>query len=68
MDLFQRQGDLWQRSFEEHQEYAYGQQELTEYLKAVGFSRIAVYGDRTLESPQPGAQRIYFKARKGIRL
>lgn len=68
MDLFQRQGNLWQRSFEEHQEYAYGQQELTEYLKAAGFSRIAVYGDRTLEPPRPGAQRIYFKARKGIRL
>lgn len=65
MDLFQRQGEIWRRSFEEHQEYAYTAQQLTEYLKAAGFTRIRVYGDGKLEAPEEGEQRIYFSARKG---
>lgn len=65
MDLFQRRGHLWQRSFEEHREYAYSQEQLTGYLKQAGFTGIRVYGDRTFASPGPDEQRIYFKARKG---
>ena len=65
MDLFQRQGRLWRRSFEEHREYAYSTEQLTGYLKAAGFTNIRVYGDRRLEPPRSGEQRIYFKARKG---
>jgi allantoicase len=67
MDLFQRQGNVWHRSFEEHREYAYSQAQLTTYLRDAGFMRIRVYGDRRLAAPQPGEQRIYFSARKGIR-
>ena len=65
MDLFQRHGDVWHRSFEEHREYAYSAVQLREYLKAAGFSRIEVYADRLFEAPREGEQRIYFKARKG---
>lgn len=65
MDLFQRQGNLWQRSFEEHREYAYSQEQLVGYLKDAGFCGIAVYGDRHLQPPEEGEQRIYIKARKG---
>lgn len=65
MDLFQRQGNLWQRSFEEHREYAYSQEQLVGYLKDAGFGGIAVYGDRRLQPPEEGEQRIYIKARKG---
>ena len=65
MDLFQRQGNVWHRSFEEHREYAYSREQLTEYLKAAGFTQIEVYGDRRFEEPRDGEQRIYFKARKG---
>ena len=65
MDLFQRQGKIWHRSFEEHREYAYSQAQLTEYLKAAGFTHIEVYADRLFEAPRAGEQRIYFKARKG---
>ena len=65
MDLFQRQGNLWQRSFEEHREYAYSAQQLTAYLKSAGFTSIAVYGDRKFAAPEAGEQRIYLKARKG---
>lgn len=67
MDLFQRQGTLWQRSSEVHEEYAYSAQQLKEYLKEAGFTHIRVYGDRRMEAPREGEQRIYIKARKGKR-
>ena len=65
MDLFQRSGDVWHRSFEEHREYAYSAEQLTGYLKAAGFTHIEVYADRRFEAPAEGEQRIYIKARKG---
>lgn len=65
MDLFQRRGKTWERSFEEHREYAYSRQQLTDYLKAAGFTSIQVYADRTFCPPREGEQRIYFSARKG---
>ena len=65
MDLFQRTGKLWERSFEEHCEYAYSAEQLVSYLMEAGFTNIAVYGDRRMETPKPGEQRIYLKARKG---
>lgn len=66
MDLFQRQGRLWRRSFEEHREYAYSAETLVGYLKQAGFARITVYGDRRMGPPEVGEQRVYIKARKGI--
>ena len=65
MDLFQRQGKTWVRSYEEHREYAYSEQQLCSYLKAAGFTHIEVYADRRFEAPAAGEQRIYLKARKG---
>lgn len=65
MDLFQRNGQMWTRSFEEHQEYAYSAQQLVGFLKDAGFTSIRVYGDRRFAAPEAGEQRIYIKARKG---
>lgn len=65
MDLFQRTGSVWQRSFEEHREYAYSAEQLTGYLRDAGFTSIAVYADRHFTDPAPEEQRIYIKARKG---
>ena len=65
MDLFQREGEVWHRSFEEHREYAYSAEQLVGYLKDAGFTGIEVYADRLFEAPGPGEQRIYLKARKG---
>ena len=65
MDLFQRDGDVWHRAFEEHREYAYSIPQITEFLKAAGFTRIRVYADGNLEAPREGEQRVYFSARKG---
>ncbi len=68
MDLFQRRGGLWERSFEEHREYAYSREQLTAYLKEAGFTHIQVFADRRFQAPGEGEQRIYFKARKGKRV
>ena len=65
MDLFQRNGSHWNRSYEEHCEYAYSAEQLTGYLRQAGFTSIEVYADRKLEAPKQGEQRIYIKARKG---
>ena len=65
MDLFQRRGATWERSYEEHLEYAYTQEELTAWLKEAGFTHIEVFADRQLCPPRAGEQRIYLKARKG---
>jgi len=65
MDLFQRRGNVWERSFEEHREYAYSAEQLVAFLKTAGFTHIEVYADRLFEAPREGEQRIYIKARKG---
>ena len=65
MDLFQRSGDVWRRSFEEHKEYAYSIEQLKGFLRDAGFTSVAVSADRRFEAPAPGEQRIYMKARKG---
>ena len=61
----QGRGNVWQRSWEEHKEYAYSQTQLTGYLRQAGFTSIRVYGDRRFGAPEEGEQRMYFKARKG---
>ena len=65
MDLFQREGEKWIRSFEEHQEYAYSIGQLRDFLKRAGFTKIEVYADRLFCAPREGEQRVWFKARKG---
>ena len=65
MDLFQRSGNRWHRSFEEHREYAYSHPQIIGFLKAAGFTNIHVYGDRRFDAPRTGEQRMFFSARKG---
>lgn len=64
IDLFQREGERWRRSFEQHCEYAYAPQTLESWLYEAGFSRVEQYGDCRMESPHAGEQRIYFAAYK----
>lgn len=64
MDVFQRQGRLWRRSAELHEEYAYTADELTAWLKETGFVNVRVFGDRTLDPPTSDEQRIFFAAER----
>lgn len=67
IDLFQLTGESWERSFEEHIEYAYAPEELTIWLREAGFETVAQYGDRKLRRPNADEQRIYFAAKKGLK-
>ena len=64
MDVFQRQGRLWRRSSELHEEYAYTVGELTAWLEAAGFVKIKTFGDRSLNAPETDAQRIFLAAER----
>lgn len=64
IDLFQKQGKLWERSFEQHCEYAYEPQELAQWLEEAGFAKIIQFGDCRMSAPEKGEQRIYFAAIK----
>ena len=64
IDLFQKEGNRWKRSFEQHCEYAYDPQELAKWLAEAGFARVEQYGDCRQETPAAGEQRIYFAAYK----
>ena len=64
IDLFRKQGALWERSFEQHCEYAYDPLILRQWLQEAGFACVACYGDRRMEPPNAAEQRIYFAAWK----
>lgn len=64
MDIFQKRGTLWRRSREEHLEYAYRTDELTQWLADAGFVNVKTYADRKLEAPAPDEQRIFIAAQK----
>lgn len=64
MDIFERNGDAWERSFEQHEEYAYTPEELCAYLREAGFTKIESFGDRVLRAPKQDELRIYFAAKK----
>lgn len=64
MDLFQREGTVWRRGEELHEERGYSVEELTQFLRQAGFRDIRTYGDRRMRAPRPGEERIFFAARK----
>lgn len=64
IDLFQKCGELWRRSFEQHCEYAYDPQALTQWLYEAGFARVTAFGDCRTAPPEADEQRIYFCAEK----
>lgn len=64
MDVFQREGSLWRRGEEVHEEYAYTMEELEDSLRRVGFVDIQQYGERKLTPPEADEARIFFTARK----
>ena len=64
MDIFRLEpaSGLWERAEETHRERAYSTQELTQMLLEAGFGRVEVCGDRSMDAPEPGEQRIFFIA------
>ena len=60
IDIFQRQGDVWVRSLEEHEERDWEVEELKRLLQEAGFGKIRTWGDCRLRAPRPDEERIYF--------
>ena len=60
MDLFTRRGRLWERSGEEHIEYAHAPETLRTMLEGAGFDNVCLRSD----GPQGGAGRLYITARR----
>jgi len=60
MDLFTRRGRLWERSGEEHIEYAHAPETLRTLLEDSGFDNVLQRSD----GPQGGAGRLYIIARR----
>ena len=64
MDIFERRGKLWRRTNEEHYEYIYTLDEMTDLLEKAGFKDINIFGELKLQAPENGEQRVFFIARK----
>lgn len=65
MDIFRLEADgRWSRGEEVHEEYAYEPDELEEYLREAGFTRIRRHGCLKMRAPAPGEERIFFTAVK----
>ena len=63
VDLFRLRPDgTWERSFEEHRERAWTQEQLTRLLAEAGFAEVAVTGDLSARPPEADADRWNFRA------
>ena len=63
-DIFERDGDAWDRAQETHEERNYTIETLTAMLEKAGFAEIKTYGDQSFAPVRGGEDRIYFTARK----
>jgi len=64
VDLFRLRPDgAWDRSFEEHRERAWSEEELRKYLGEAGFSFIYLTGDLTEHPPASNEDRWQFACR-----
>ncbi len=64
VDLFHLRPDgAWDRSFEEHRERAWSEEELRNCLSEAGFSSVRLTGDLTDKPPRPDEDRWQFEAR-----
>jgi SAM-dependent methyltransferase len=64
MDLFLREGGLWRREEELHQEYAYTADMLEDFLKSADFGRIRRHGALKMRPPTEADSRLFFTAHK----
>lgn len=62
MDIFNKTGNLWRRSFEEHIEYAYEPEMLKNLLAENGFTNIEIFAELEFSAPRDDEERIFFAA------
>ena len=64
MDIFTREGEVWQREQEWHEERAYGPDQIINYLIKENVCRIPQFGNLKMRAPTQLEERISFKAHK----
>ena len=65
VDLFRLRSDgAWDRSFEEHRERAWTEEQLRSFLTEAGFARVTVTGDLTMRPPSENEDRWIIRAEK----
>ncbi len=64
LDVFKREGNLWSRSCEEHEEYAFSEDEIKACLSHNGFSLEAIYDDLSTSPAKDDSMRVYYVARR----
>ena len=63
--MFRRRTDgAWDRFFEEHRERAWSAEQLTEFLRDAGFSRVEITGDLSRKAPKDDETRWNVLAEK----
>ncbi len=63
-DIFERDGDMWTREQETHEERVYALDTLKSMLERAGFSEIKTYGGQDFSKVKGGEDRVYFTARR----
>lgn len=58
------EGGLYERFEERHVQRAHESDELCQWLNDTGYEVLGLYGETSLDRPQPGAQRIHFVSRR----
>ncbi len=66
VDLFQRRGELWELTSEEHLQRAYTLNELESGLKEAGFEQIRFFGSLRLDPPNDSDDRVFVAAARAI--
>lgn len=64
VDVFRREGELWERSTEEHVEYTHDAQTLKELLLENGFEAVEFFGELSFSAPEADEDRIFVCCRR----
>lgn len=64
MDIFERRGAVWARSFEEHREYVHEKKDLTACLTVAGFEDICINAGEDIAETESLKGRIFFTSRR----
>ena len=64
VDVFRREGHLWNRSSEEHVEYTHDADTLKELLLENGFEEVEFFGELSFSAPQSDADRVFICCRR----
>ena len=66
VDVFRREGELWDRTSEEHVEYTHDLPWLKDLLLENGFEDVSFFGELSFDAPEADADRVFVCCRRKI--